>query len=72
MRVVIEHNAYEMNRRQCDNVLRVAKKQLPHGIYAVRKGNYCELLKEVYKSRAEIQQACQRYVKKGFRVCCNE
>lgn len=42
MKVIIGQSAYEMTTQQLNGVLKVASKQVPFGIYAVKKGRMTE------------------------------
>lgn len=71
MKVLINNNIYEMGRKAFRGVLDIAKKSVPFGIYAVSKGNFCELKKEVFRSRDELNKRIVEYQKQGFRVYFN-
>lgn len=43
MKVIIGQSVYEMTAQKLNGVLKVASKQVPFGIYAVKKGKICEL-----------------------------
>lgn len=46
MRVLINDHAYEIGHKAFRGVLDIAKKSVPHGIYAVSKDDFCEMKKE--------------------------
>ena len=71
MKVLINNNIYEMGRKAFRGVLDIAKKSVPFGIYAVSKGDFCELKKEVFRSRDELNKRIVEYQKQGFRVYFN-
>lgn len=50
MRVLINDHAYEIGRKAFRGVLDIAKKSVPHGIYAVSKDDFCEMKKETEDS----------------------
>ena len=62
---------YDMNRKQFDGVLKVAKKAVKHGIYAVEKDGTAEMKKETYSNKAELEKAVAEYKEKGFKVYYN-
>ena len=72
MRVLLNDNIYEMSRKQIDGVLKVAKKAVKHGIYAVEKDGLAEMKKEIYSNKAELEKAVAEYKEKGFKVYYNE
>ena len=71
MRVLLNDHIYEMSRKQFDGVIKVAKKAVKHGIYAVEKDGTAEMKKEMYSNRAELEKAVAEYEEKGFKVYYN-
>ena len=71
MRVLINDHVYEMGRKTFRGVLNIAKKSVPHGIYAVSKDDFCEMKKEVFKSHEEMNKQIVEYQKQGFMVYFN-
>ena len=63
---------YDMNRKQFDGVLKVAKKAVKHGIYAVEKDGMAQMKKETYSNKAELEKALSEYEANGFKVHYNE
>lgn len=71
MKVIIGDSVYEMARKQLDGILGIAKKQVSCGIYAVEKGEICELKNEQHDTE-KIHEAVEGYKKEGFKVYYNE
>lgn len=71
MRVLVGESIYETNRKGLRGILKVASKQIPFGIYAVEKGDYCELRKDKFESKEELKKAVAEYAAKGFKVHYN-
>ena len=71
MKVIIGQSAYEMTVKQLNEVLKVASKQVPFGIYAVKKGRICELHNDKFESREELMAEVDKYSQKGFKVYYN-
>ena len=71
MRVLINDHVYEMGRKTFRGVLDIAKKSVPFGIYAVQKGDFCEMKKETFKSAEEMNKQIVQYQKMGFKVYFN-
>ena len=71
MKVIIGKSAYEMTSQQLNRVLKVASKQVPFGIYAVKKGRICELLNDEFKRKEDLLAEAERYSQKGFNVYYN-
>ena len=71
MRVLLNDHIYEMNKKQFDGVLKVAKKAVKHGIYAVEKDGTAEMKKETYSNREELKKSVAEYEEKGFKVYYN-
>ena len=72
MRVLLNDHLYDMDRKQFDGVLKVAKKAVKHGIYAVEKDGMAQMKKETHSNKAEIEKAVVEYDEKGFKVYYNE
>ena len=72
MRVLLNDHIYEIGRKQFDGVLKVAKKAVRRGIYAVEKGGMAQMKKETYSNKAELEKAVSEYEANGFKVHYNE
>ena len=71
MKVIIGQSAYEMTAQQLNRVLKVASKQVPFGIYAVKKGRICELHNDKFDSEEDLLANVEKYSMKGFKVYYN-
>ena len=71
MRVPINDHAYEIGRKAFRGVLDIAKKSVPHGIYAVSKDDFCAMKKETFRNQEEMNKRIVEYQKQGFRVYFN-
>lgn len=71
MRVLLNDHLYDMSRKQLDGVLKVAKKAVKRGIYAVEKGGMAQMKKETYSNKAELEKAVAKYEENGFKVYYN-
>ena len=71
MKVLLNNSVYEMSRKQFDGVLKVAKKAVNHGIYAVEKDGTAEMKKETYSNKTELEKVVKEYEEKGFKVYYN-
>lgn len=71
MKVLINNNIYEMGRKAFRGVLDIAEKSVPFGIYAVSKGDFCEMRKDTFKSLEEMNKQIAEYQKQGFQVYFN-
>ena len=72
MKVLINNELYEMNRKQLRGVLKAASSLIPFGIYAVQKDDVCELRKDEFDNAEELKKAVVAYKEKGFKVYYNE
>ena len=68
MRVLLNGNIYDMDRKQFDGVLKVAKKAVKRGIYAVEKDGTAEMKNETYSNKSELEKVVKEYEEKGFKV----
>ena len=71
MNLIIEKNVYGMNRKQLRGVLKAASSLMPFGIYAVQKGDVCELRKDKFDNAEGLKKAVWAYKEKGFKVYYN-
>ena len=71
MKVIIGKSVYEMTAQQLNRVLKVASKQVPFGIYAVKKGKICELHNDKFDSKEDLLANVEKYSMKGFKVYYN-
>ena len=71
MRVLLNDHLYDMDRKQFDGVLKVAKKAVKHGIYAVEKDGTAEMKKETYSNKSKLEKVVKEYEEKGFKVYYN-
>ena len=60
-----------MTSEQLKAVLHVASKQVPFGIYAVKKGRMCELHNDKFDSQEDLLAEVEKYSMKGFKVYYN-
>ena len=60
-----------MTAEQLKAVLHVASKQVPFGIYAVKKGRICELHNDKFDSKEDLLAEVEKYTEKGFKVYYN-
>lgn len=71
MRVILNDSIYEMNRKQFQAILKVAKEAISHGIYAVEKDGVAEMKKDIFDSDEKLKKAVAEYESKGFKVHYN-
>ena len=71
MRVLLSDHIYDMDRKQLDGVLKVAKKAVKRGIYAVEKDGMAEMKKETYSNKAGLEKSVAEYKENGFKVYYN-
>ena len=71
MRVLVGKTTYGMNQEEYIKLLNVASKQVPRGIYAIEKDDYCELKAERYSSIVELNKQIKEYKEQGFLVYHN-
>ena len=71
MKVIIGQSAYEMTAKQLNEVLKVASKQVPIGIYAVKKCRICELHNDKFDNQEDLLANVEKYSEKGFKVYYN-
>lgn len=65
MKVIVNESVYEMGRKEYQGILKVASGQIPFGIYAVEKDGICELWKDKFDSKEELNKAVADIGKRG-------
>lgn len=71
MRVLLNDHLYDMNRKQFDDVLKVAKKAVKRGIYAVEKNGITHMKNVTCVDQYELEIAVKAYEEYGFKVYYN-
>lgn len=72
MRVNIDGKIYVLNRDQYRAMLKVAKSEVPHGIYALEKRDVCILQNRKIETETYLRQQVKELEKKGFKVYWNK
>lgn len=71
MKVKIMNRIWRMSKQEFDGLLKVAKEQVPFGIYAVSNKDYAELKNDVCKSKTQLKELIRTYKKQGLKVFYN-
>lgn len=71
MEVKVANRIYRMNREEYEGLLKVAKEQVPFGIYAVEKKGYAELQNLRCKSMTELKNLTRGFKQRGYKVLAN-
>ena len=72
MRVKVANRMYQMNREKYKGLLKVAKEQVPFGIYALEKKDYAELRCDKCDSITQLKELIRQFKKQGFKVYSND
>ena len=60
-----------MSKNQAQNLLKMAKEQVPMGIYAIEKDKILELRHDKCKSITQVKSLKRQFKKAGFKVYAN-
>ena len=71
MKVKVANRMYQMNRKEYKGLLKVAKEQVPFGIYALEKADYAELRCDKCNSVTQLKELIRQIKKQGFKVYSN-
>ena len=71
MKVKVMNRIYRMNQEEYQGLLKVAKEQVPLGIYALEKDNYAELRNDHCTSVTKLKKLTRQFKAQGFRVLSN-
>lgn len=71
MRVKVDKKMYSMPVAKYRELLKIAKEQVPKGVYAVEKGNYAELRNDACSSATQLKALKRQFKSQGFKVHAN-
>lgn len=71
MRVKVANRIYQMDKKRYQGLLRLAKEQIPFGIYAIEKNGYAELCRIRCKSITQLKNEIRRFKAAGYKVYQN-
>lgn len=71
MKVLVAKRTYQMSRKKYEELLKIAKEQVPRGIYAVEKNNYAELRNDKCASSTQLKAMIRLFKQQGFKVHAN-
>lgn len=60
-----------MTKNQAQNLLKLAKEQVPMGIYALEKDKILELRYDKCNSKTQVKSLKRQFKKAGFKVYAN-
>lgn len=60
-----------MTKNQAQNLLKLAKEQVPMGVYAIEKDKILELRNDKCKSVTQVKSLKRQFKKAGFKVYAN-
>ena len=71
MKVKINNRMWRMSHREYQGLLKIAREQVPLGIYAIEKKGYAELRCDKCESITKVKELSRELKKQGFRVYTN-
>ncbi len=60
-----------MSRKEYQGLLKIAKEQVPFGVYAIEKAGYAELRRDVCESTTKLKEITRQFRQQGFKVRSN-
>ena len=60
-----------MSRKEDQGLLKIAKEQVPFGVYALEKGDYAELRNDKCSSATQLKELKRQFKQQGFKVHVN-
>lgn len=67
----VNNRIYRMNTKEYQGLLKIAKEQVPLGIYALEKENYAELRCDLCSSITKLKELTRQFKAQGFKVLSN-
>lgn len=71
MKVKVGGRLYRMSKDEYHHLLKVAKEQVPFGIYAVEKADYAEFRNDKCESITKLKAMKRQFRQQGFKVYAN-
>ena len=71
MKVKIKNRMWRMSHREYPGLLKIAREQVPLGIYAIEKKGYAELRCDKCESITKVKELAREFKKQGFKVYTN-
>lgn len=71
MKVKVSNRIYRMSHKEYQGLLKIAKEQVPLGIYAIEKKDYAELRCDKCTSITRVKELTREFKKQGFKVYAN-
>lgn len=71
MKVKVNNRIYRMNRKEYQGLLKIAKEQVPMGVYAIEKEDYAELRCDLCSSITKPKELTRQFKTQGFKVLSN-
>lgn len=71
MKVKVGKRMYNMSREEYKGLLKIAKEQVPMGIYALERGDYSELRCDSCTSITQLKSLTRAFKSQGFKVYAN-
>ena len=56
---------YQMSRKEYQGLLKIAKEQVPFGVYALEKGDYAELRNDICSSATQLKELKRQFKQQG-------
>lgn len=66
----VNNRIYRMNRKEYQGLLKIAKEQVPLGVYALEKEDYAELRCDLCSS-TKLKELTRQFKVQGFKVLSN-
>lgn len=71
MKVKVNNRIYRMNRKEYQGLLKIAKEQVPLGVYALEKEDYAELRCDLCSNITKLKELTRQFKVQGFKVLSN-
>lgn len=71
MKVLVGKKVYQMTKNQAQNLLKIAKEQVPMGVYAIEKDKILEMRNDRCDSVTKVKSLKRQFKKAGFKVYAN-
>lgn len=71
MKVLVGKKVYHMTKNEAQNLLKMAKEQVPMGVYAIEKDKILELRNDKCNSITKVKSLKRQFKKAGFKVYAN-
>lgn len=71
MKVLVNKNVYQMDKKMFLNLIKIARESIKKGIVAIEKGDIAEMRKDTFDSKTKFKKQVKEFQSQGYKVHTN-